>query len=47
MTFFHSVMELESAQCDTNPPPEPRSPEEVIRLLCQESPVGEYSADAL
>lgn len=26
--------------------PEPRSPEEVLRMLSKESPQGEYSADA-
>lgn len=45
MTFFHSVIELQSAQYDHTPQSEPRSPEEVIRLLSQESPLGEYSVD--
>ncbi|QTX21842.1 hypothetical protein [Comamonas aquatica] len=47
MTFFHSVIELQSAQYEAAPPPEPRAPEEVISLLTQEAPLGEYSVDAL
>lgn len=47
MTFFHSVIELQSVQYEAAPPPEPRAPEEVISLLTQEAPLGEYSVDAL
>lgn len=47
MTFFDSVMEFQSRQHETAPQPEPRSPEEVISLLAQEPPLGEYSVDAL
>lgn len=47
MTFFHSVIELQSAQYEATPLPEPRAPEEVISLLTQEAPLGEYSVDAL
>lgn len=47
MTFFQSVIQLQSAQRDNAPQPEPRAPEEVIRLLTQETPQGEYSVDAL
>ena len=47
MTFFHSVIEFQSAQYEAAPPPEPRAPEEVISLLSQEAPLGEYSVDAL
>jgi len=46
MTFFHSVIELKSSQYEAPPQPEPRAPEEVIRLLTQEAPQGEYSVDA-
>lgn len=46
MTFFHSVLELHSSQNESAPLPEPRTPEELISLLMQEAPQGEYSVDA-
>lgn len=46
MTFFHSMIELLSANFDNTPLPEPRAPEEVIYLLTQEAPVGEHCVDA-
>ena len=47
MTFLQSVIELQSAQqYDNTPEPTPRAPEEVISLLAQEAPIGEYSVDA-
>ena len=47
MTFFHSVIDLKSSQQDNAPQPAPRSPEEVIHLLTQEAPHGEYSVDMI
>lgn len=46
MTFFQSVIELQFSPQDTAPAPAPRAPEEVINLLAQEAPHGEYSVDA-
>lgn len=46
MTFFHSVIEFQSAHYENHPQPAPRAPEEVIRLLTQETPEGEHSVDA-
>lgn len=45
MTFFQSVIELQSAHYEKAPQSEPRAPEEVISLLAQEPPLGEYSVD--
>ena len=47
MTFFDSVMRFQSKQHEAAPQPKPRAPEEVISLLTQEPPLGEYSVDAL
>ncbi len=47
MTFFQSVIQLQAYAQDNPPQPEPRSPEEIISLLAQEAPQGEYSVDAL
>lgn len=46
MTFFHSVIQLQSAHYESAPQPAPRAPEEVIHLLTQEAPEGEHSVDA-
>jgi hypothetical protein len=46
MTFLSAAIQYQAPQKDTTPMPEPRSPEEVLRLLAQEPPQGEYSVDA-
>lgn len=46
MTFLQSVIQLQSYEQETAPQPAPRAPEEVISLLAQEIPQGEYSVDA-
>lgn len=47
MTFFQAVIQLQSPSQEAPPQPEPRTPEEVISLLAQEAPQGEYSVDAM
>lgn len=46
MTFLSAAIQYTAAQQDCTPMPEPRSPEEVLQLLAQEPPHGEYSVDA-
>lgn len=47
MTYFSAALfEQIPAQQAAVEMPEPRSPEEVLSLLAQEAPQGEYSVDA-
>jgi hypothetical protein len=46
MTFLSAAIQYQAPQQDTTPMPDPRSPEEVLHLLAQEPPQGEYSVDA-
>ncbi|WP_370682384.1 hypothetical protein [Comamonas sp. GB3 AK4-5] len=47
MTYLSAILEFIPVPSDCLPTPEPRAPEEVLRLLLQEPPQGEYSVDVL
>lgn len=47
MTYLSSILEFIPVPSDCLPTPEPLAPEEVLRLLLQEPPQGEYSVDVL
>lgn len=46
MTFLSAAIQYQPAQQESVQMPEPRSPEEVMQMLIQEPPQGEYSVDA-
>lgn len=46
MTFLSAAIQYPVGHQDYTPMPEPRSPEEVLQLLAQDPPQGEYSVDA-
>ena len=46
MTFLSAAIQYQPAHQETVQMPEPRSPEEVMQMLAQEPPLGEYSVDA-
>jgi hypothetical protein len=46
MTFLSAAIQQQLAQQESVQMPEPRPPEEVLSMLSQESPLGEYSVDA-
>lgn len=46
MTFLSAAIQYQPAHQEAVQMPEPRSPEEVMQMLGQEPPQGEYSVDA-